>query len=100
MRPVSPHFLPLSIDDHHEIGVEQAEQERVKQERVKQERAERERLERERVEQERAEKERVEEERVELRRLRPVETSYQCPPDVNAHTRSTQLGIIVGTFGA
>jgi hypothetical protein len=59
MRPVSSHFLNLSIVDPHAFGVEQAERERAERER--------ERTERERVEQERAEL---------FRRLEPVKTSY------------------------
>src|SRR5258706_7590883 len=95
MRPVSPHFLNLSIVDPQGFGVEQAERERVEREQAEQERAEQERAERkraqqeraerkraeqERAEQERAERERAEQERVEqemlFRRLKPVETGY------------------------
>ena len=43
MKPVSFHFLNLSIVDPEGFGVEQAEQERVERERVERERVERER---------------------------------------------------------
>src|SRR5258706_1773092 len=70
MRPVSSHFLNLSIVDPQGFGVERAEQERVERERAEREQAERERVERERVEQERVEQEML------FRRLKPVETGY------------------------
>src|SRR5258706_120216 len=77
MRPVSSHFLNLSIVDPQGFGVERAEQERVERERAERER---ERMERERMERERTEREQVEQERVEqellFRRLKPVETGY------------------------
>ncbi len=102
MRPVSSHFLNLSIVDPQGFGVERAEQERVgrerermereraEQERAEQERAERRRAEQERAEQERAERKRAERERVErerieqerieqellFRRLEPVKAGY------------------------
>ena len=52
MRPVSSHFLNLSIVDPQGFGVEQNEREQMEQERkrVEQERVERERVEREKVE--------------------------------------------------
>src|SRR5258706_3583258 len=93
MRPVSSHFLTLSIVDPQGFGVERAErqqaergrlergrlererlelvererneQERMERERNTQERMEQERMERERMERERVERERVEQERVE-----------------------------------
>ena len=100
MRPVSSHFLNLSIVDPQEFGVERAEQEQVEQvnrerherERIERERSERERIEQEQIEQERMERERVERARVErgqveqervereqefiFRRLMPVKTGY------------------------
>ena len=70
MRPVSFHFLDLSIVVPQDFGVGRAERERLEQERTEQER----------VEQKQAEQERVEQERVEqdflFRRLKPVETGY------------------------
>src|SRR5258706_9219652 len=75
MRPVSSHFLNLSIVDPQGFGVERAEQERVERERermereqAEQERAERERAERKRAEQERTERGRAEQERAEQER--------------------------------
>src|SRR5258706_11168718 len=75
MRPVSSHFLNLSIVDPQGFGVERAEQERVERERermereqAEQERVERERAERKRAEQERTERERAEQERAEQER--------------------------------
>ena len=92
-RPVSSHFLNLSIVDPQGFGVERAERERVERverernererverERMEQERVEQERLERKRLEQERVEREQLEQERVDqellLRRLMPVKTGY------------------------
>jgi len=62
MRPVSAHFLDLSIVDPHGFVVERAERERVERARVEQERLEQERLNRERLEL--------------FRLLKPVETGY------------------------
>src|SRR5258706_971022 len=100
MRPVSSHFLKLSIVDPQVFGVERAEREQVERERLdrerlelvdrernehertERERNERERMERERMEREQMERERVDQERVEreqdflFRRLKPVETGY------------------------
>src|SRR5258706_7089993 len=92
MRPVSSHFLHLSIVDPQGFGVERAEQERVERDRNERDRMERDRnerdrnerdrMERDRMEQERMEQERVEQERVEreqdlvFKRLKPVETGY------------------------
>src|SRR5258706_11959766 len=77
MRPVSSHFLNLSIVDPQGFGVERAEQERVERERAERER---ERMERQRMERQRTEREQVEQERVEqellFRRLTPVEAGY------------------------
>ncbi len=87
MRPVSSHFLNLSILDPQGFDVEQiereqlererlvqerlelVERERNEQERMERERNERERMERERMERERMERERVERERVEQERV-------------------------------
>ena len=93
MRPVSSHFLHLSIVDPQGFGVERAERERVERvELLERERNEREQIEREQIERERMEREQVERERVEreqveqeragrqqeflFRRLRPVESGY------------------------
>ncbi len=57
MRPVSSHFLNLSIVDPQGSGVERAEQEQAERERVEQERVEQELL---------------------FRRLKPVEAGYHC----------------------
>ena len=77
MKPVSSHFLNLSIVDPQGFGVERAEREREEREREVRERNERERMERERAERERAEQDRVEREQELLfRRLKPVETGY------------------------
>ena len=110
MRPVSSHFLNLSIVDPQRFGVERAEREQLERERLERaqmelverernerermerEQHERERMERERVEQERVEQEQVEQERVEreqeflFRRLMPVNTGY-----------SRELGCMDGT---
>jgi len=77
MRPVSSHFLDLSIFNPPGFVVERAERERADRERVERERAEQERVERERLEQERLEQEqgRIEQEFL-FRRLKPVETGY------------------------
>ena len=75
MRPVSSHFLNLSIVDPQGPGVERMEQERVERERNEREQMEQERVERERVEQERLEQERVDQELL-FRRLAPVKTGY------------------------
>ena len=77
MRPVSSHFLNLSIIDPQGFGVERAEREQVERERLERERLERvererneqERLGQERNEQERLGRERMERERMERRRM-------------------------------
>ena len=74
MRPVSSHFLNLSIVDHQGFGVERAERDQVERERLERERLElvereRDEQERERSEQERVERERMERERMERERM-------------------------------
>src|SRR5258707_7302166 len=116
MRPVSPHFLNLSMVDPQGFGVERAEQEHVEQEhveqermerewaeqeqveweQVEQERAEREQLEREWAEQEQTEQERQEQEQEFLfRRLKPVEAGYRLKSCCMDSTRQSLLNHIV-----
>ena len=78
MKPVSSHFLNLSIFDTQGFGIERAEQERVLVERV---------------EKERVEKERVEQDFL-LRRLKPVETGYHRKLRCMDSTRQTLLNQI------
>ena len=89
MRPVSSHFLNLSMVDPQGFGVERTEQARAERERAEREQAEREQAERERVEQERVEQELL------LRRLKPVETGYHRKLCCMDGTRQSLLNQIV-----
>ena len=73
VRPVSSHFLNLSIFYTQGFGIERAEQEQMEQ--MERQRAEQERAEQERDLVERTEQERVEQEFL-FRRLKPVRTGY------------------------
>jgi hypothetical protein len=98
-RPVSPHFLYLSVIDPQNFGVERAERERVEREREERKRLEQERIERERAEQERAEQGRIEQGRAEqellFRRLKPVDTIYHLDLRCMDGTRQSLLNQIV-----
>src|SRR5258706_5764472 len=74
MRPVSSHFLNLSIVDPQGSGVERAEQERAEREQVEQEQVEQELL---------------------FRRLKPVEAGYHRELCCMDGTRQSLLNQII-----